>query len=589
MYEAPLKDLNFVIKNLINLEELSKIKDYNDFSDDLVDAILEEAGKIGSEVLDPCNLSGDHEGSKIQEDGNVITPKGYKEAYQSLRDGGWFGLEAKEKFGGQQIPVTLSAAVNEIWHSSNMSLALCHLLTQGLIYALQKSASEDQKNFYVPKLASGHWTGTMNLTEPQSGTDLSTIKTKAVKENGHYKIYGQKIYITYGEHDLSENIIHLVLARTPEAPEGNKGISVFLVPKFLPNDDGTIGEKNDVTCLSIEKKLGVKGSPTTVLQFGENKGAIGYLVGEENQGLNIMFEMMNHARFSVGVQGLAVSERAYQQSKMYAFDRVQGTPIDGKKGDPIINHPDVLRLVSTMKAEIEAMRALAIYGGFALDMTKSDNSEYWNTKSSLMIPIIKGWLTERSLEITSNALQVHGGMGFIEETGIAQHYRDARILPIYEGTTAIQANDLVFRKTIKDNGKSILELINEIKNETENFSKAENNQMKGLCDKMKMPIDTSIKVVEHLVSISNNKKRPAVSGVNYLMMLGYVFGGWMMLKTASKSIELKKNPEMDNEFLDAKIATSNIYLSSILPKIESLSSIIMNGDEDVLSMKNSWL
>ena len=589
MYEAPLKDLNFVIKNLVNLEDLSKIKDYNEFSDDLVDAILEEAGKIGSEVLDPCNLSGDHEGSKIQEDGNVITPKGYKEAYQSLRDGGWFGLEAKEKFGGQQIPVTLSAAVNEIWHSSNMSLALCHLLTQGLIYALQKSASEDQKKFYVPKLASGHWTGTMNLTEPQSGTDLSTIKTKAVKENGHYKIYGQKIYITYGEHDLSENIIHLVLARTPEAPEGNKGISVFLVPKFLPNDDGTIGEKNDVTCLSIEKKLGVKGSPTTVLQFGENKGAIGYLVGEENQGLNIMFEMMNHARFSVGVQGLAVSERAYQQSKMYAFDRVQGTPIDGKKGDPIINHPDVLRLVSTMKAEIEAMRALAIYGGFALDMTKSDNSEYWNTKSSLMIPIIKGWLTERSLEITSNALQVHGGMGFIEETGIAQHYRDARILPIYEGTTAIQANDLVFRKTIRDNGKSILDLINEIKNETEEYSNGENNHMKVLCDKMKLPIDTSIKVVKHLVSISNNKKRPAVSGVNYLMMLGYVFGGWMMLKTASKSIELKKNPEMDSEFLDAKIATSNIYLSSILPKIESLASIIIKGDEDVLSMKNSWL
>ena len=589
MYEAPLKDLNFVIKNLVNLEDLSKIKDYNEFSDDLVDAILEEAGKIGSEVLDPCNLSGDHEGSKIQEDGNVITPKGYKEAYQSLRDGGWFGLEAKEKFGGQQIPVTLSAAVNEIWHSSNMSLALCHLLTQGLIYALQKSASEDQKKFYVPKLASGHWTGTMNLTEPQSGTDLSTIKTKAVKENGHYKIYGQKIYITYGEHDLSENIIHLVLARTPDAPDGNKGISVFLVPKFLPNNDGTIGEKNDITCLSIEKKLGVKGSPTTVLQFGENKGAIGYLVGEENQGLNIMFEMMNHARFSVGVQGLAVSERAYQQSKMYAFDRVQGTPIDGKKGDPIINHPDVLRLVSTMKAEIEAMRALAIYGGFALDMTKSDNSEYWNTKSSLMIPIIKGWLTERSLEITSNALQVHGGMGFIEETGIAQHYRDARILPIYEGTTAIQANDLVFRKTIRDNGKSILDLINEIKNETEEYSNGDNNHMKGLCDKMKLPIDTSIKVVKHLVSISNNKKRPAVSGVNYLMMLGYVFGGWMMLKTASKSIELKKNPEMDSEFLDAKLATSNIYLSSILPKIESLASIIINGDEDVLSMKNSWL
>jgi len=507
MYEAPVKDLNFVIKNLINLDELNKISDYQHFSDDLVDAILEEAGKIGSEVLDPCNLSGDHEGSKRLDSGEVRTPKGYKEAYESLRDGGWFGLEAKEQYGGQQIPVTLSAAVNEIWHSSNMSLALCHLLTQGLIYALQKSASDDQKNFYVPKLASGEWTGTMNLTEPQAGTDLSSIKTKAVKENGHYKISGQKIYITYGEHDLSENIIHLVLARTPDAPEGNKGISVFIVPKFIPNEDGSLGDKNDVSCLSIEKKLGVKGSPTAVLQFGDNGGAIGYLVGEENQGLNIMFEMMNHARFSVGVQGLAVSERAYQQSKMYAFDRVQGIPIDGNKGDPIIDHPDVLRLASTMKSEVEAMRALAIYGGFALDMTKSSQNEYWETKSSLMIPIIKGWLTERSLEITSNAIQIHGGMGFIEETGIAQHYRDARILPIYEGTTAIQANDLVFRKTLRDNGKAITELVEEINSEISEIANTGNETLKDLCEKMTQSIKTSKKVIDHIVSISNNKKR----------------------------------------------------------------------------------
>jgi len=589
MYEAPVKDLNFVIKNLINLDELSNIPDYQEFSDDLVDAILEEAGKIGSEVLDPCNLSGDHEGSKRLDTGEVKTPKGYKEAYESLRDGGWFGLEAKEQFGGQQIPVTLSAAVNEIWHSSNMSLALCHLLTQGLIYALQKSASEDQRNFFIPKLASGVWTGTMNLTEPQAGTDLSSIKTKAVKENGHYKISGQKIYITYGEHDLSENIIHLVLARTPDAPDGNKGISVFIVPKFIPNEDGSIGQKNDVTCLSIEKKLGVKGSPTAVLQFGENGGAIGYLVGEENQGLNIMFEMMNHARFSVGVQGLAVSERAYQQSKMYAFDRVQGIPIDGKKGDPIIDHPDVLRLASTMKSEVEAMRALAIYGGFALDMTKSSQSEYWDTKSSLMIPIIKGWLTERSLEITSNAIQIHGGMGFIEETGIAQHYRDARILPIYEGTTAIQANDLVFRKTLRDNGKAITDLITEINTEVTEISKSDDKNLQNICKKMKVSIETTNKVINHIVSISNNKKRPAVSGVNYLMMLGYVFGGWMMMKTASRSIDLKNKNEMDEEFLNAKISSSMIYFSSILPKIESLSSIILQGDEDVLSMKKNWL
>jgi len=589
MYEAPVKDLNFVIKNLINLEDLTKISDYQHFSDDLVDAILEEAGKIGSEVLDPCNLSGDHEGSKRLDSGEVKTPQGYKEAYESLRDGGWFGLEAKEQFGGQQIPVTLSAAVNEIWHSSNMSLALCHLLTQGLIYALQKSASEDQKNFYIPKLASGEWTGTMNLTEPQAGTDLSSIKTKAVKENGHYKISGQKIYITYGEHDLSENIIHLVLAKTPDAPEGNKGISVFIVPKFIPNEDGSIGKKNDVTCLSIEKKLGVKGSPTAVLQFGDNGGAIGYLVGEENQGLNIMFEMMNHARFSVGVQGLAVSERAFQQSKMYAFDRVQGIPIDGKKGDPIIDHPDVLRLASTMKAEVEAMRALAIYGGFALDMTKSSQSDYWELKSSLMIPIIKGWLTERSLEITSNAIQIHGGMGFIEETGIAQHYRDARILPIYEGTTAIQANDLVFRKTLRDNGKAITDLISEINSEVIEISKSDNKNLKNICQRMSASIDLTKKVINHIVSISNNKKRSAVSGVNYLMMLGYVFGGWMMIKTASKSVDLKNKNEMDEEFLNAKISSTMIYFSSILPKIESLSSIILQGDEDVLSMKKNWL
>ena len=589
MYEAPVKDLNFVIKNLINLDELSNIPDYQEFSDDLIDAILEEAGKIGSEVLDPCNLSGDHEGSKRLDNGEVKTPAGYKEAYESLRDGGWFGLEAKEEFGGQQIPVTLSAAVNEIWHSSNMSLALCHLLTQGLIYALQKSASDDQKSFFIPKLASGEWTGTMNLTEPQAGTDLSSIKTKAVKENGHYKISGQKIYITYGEHDLSENIIHLVLARTPDAPDGNKGISVFIVPKFIPNDDGSVGQKNDVTCLSIEKKLGVKGSPTAVLQFGENGGAIGYLVGEENQGLNIMFEMMNHARFSVGVQGLAVSERAYQQSKMYAFDRVQGIPIDGKKGDPIIEHPDVLRLASTMKSEVEAMRALAIYGGFALDMTKSSQSKYWDTKSSLMIPIIKGWLTERSLEITSNAIQIHGGMGFIEETGIAQHYRDARILPIYEGTTAIQANDLVFRKTLRDNGKAITDLINEINTEVDEISKSDDKNLQSICHKMRASIETTNKVINHIVSISNNKKRPAVSGVNYLMMLGYFFGGWMMMKTASKSIDLKNKNETDEEFLNAKISSSMIYFSSILPKIESLSSIILQGDEDVLSMNKKWL
>ena len=585
IYKTPLREFKFLIEDFLNLKESETLKKLDLETSDLM-LIIEEAAKLCEETLLPLNQSGDSEGCSFN-NGVVTAPKGFKEAYKTFSENGWQGLKVKEEFGGQNLPYIMNMILDEMISSTNMSFGLYPGLTANAIDAIEKSANEDLKNTYLPNLASGKWTGTMNLTEPQSGTDLSTIKTKAIKENGHYKIYGQKIYITYGEHDLSENIIHLVLARTPEAPEGNKGISVFLVPKFIPNDDGSVGKKNDVTCLSIEKKLGVKGSPTAVLQFGEKDGAIGYLVGEENQGLNIMFEMMNHARFSVGVQGLAVSERAYQQSKMYAFDRVQGVPIDGQKGDPIIHHPDVLRLSSTMKSEIEAMRALAIYGAFALDMTKSDESEYWETKSSLMIPIIKGWLTERSLEITSNAIQIHGGMGFIEETGIAQHYRDARILPIYEGTTAIQANDLVFRKTLRDNGKSILELIDEIKTDTE--ESASSDRLKELCKKMNSSIDSAKKVVEHIVSTSNNKKRPAVSSVNYLMMLGYIFGGWMMIKTAKKSLELKDKGEIDNEFLDAKIATSSIYVSSILPKIDSLASIILHGDEDVLAMKHQWL
>ena len=585
IYKTPLREFKFLIEDFLNLKESETLKKLDLETSDLM-LIIEEAAKLCEETLLPLNQSGDSEGCSFN-NGVVTAPKGFKEAYKTFSENGWQGLKVKEEFGGQNLPYIMNMILDEMISSTNMSFGLYPGLTANAIDAIEKSANEDLKNTYLPNLTSGKWTGTMNLTEPQSGTDLSTIKTKAIKENGHYKIYGQKIYITYGEHDLSENIIHLVLARTPEAPEGNKGISVFLVPKFIPNDDGSIGKKNDVTCLSIEKKLGVKGSPTAVLQFGEKDGAIGYLVGEENQGLNIMFEMMNHARFSVGVQGLAVSERAYQQSKMYAFDRVQGVPIDGQKGDPIIHHPDVLRLSSTMKSEIEAMRALAIYGAFALDMTKSDESEYWETKSSLMIPIIKGWLTERSLEITSNAIQIHGGMGFIEETGIAQHYRDARILPIYEGTTAIQANDLVFRKTLRDNGQSILELIDEIRTDTE--ASASSDRLKELCKKMDSSIDSAKKVVEHIVSTSNNKKRPAVSSVNYLMMLGYIFGGWMMIKTAKKSLELKDKGEIDNEFLDAKIATSSIYVSSILPKIDSLASIILHGDEDVLAMKHQWL
>ena len=590
MYKAPIDDLDFVLNKIIDLQAINKLPGFEEVTNDLIHQVLIEADKV-SVLLSESNHTGDQISSKRNEDGSVTTPPGFKESYKALGEGGWTSLEAQEKFGGQQMPTIVAAAVNEIWHSANMSLALCHLLTQGLVYALQKSASEDQQNLFIPPLIEGRWTGTMNLTEPQAGTDLAAIKTKAVKEGDHYRISGQKIYITYGEHDMAENIIHLVLARTSDAPEGVKGISVFLVPKFNVKPDGNLSDRNDVTCLSIEKKLGVKGSPTAVLQFGEKDGAIGYLVGEENNGLQIMFEMMNHARFAVGIQGLSISERAFQQAVHYANDRVQGIPIDSQKGDPIIHHPDVLRMLSVMKSEIEAMRAFSIYGGFTMDMANHlDNSDiYWQERSSLLVPIIKGWLTERSLEITSQAIQVHGGMGFIEETGIAQHFRDARILPIYEGTTAIQANDLVFRKTIRDQGKSVRLLLNEIQVEMDTLSTEENSIVSKSAKTMINALSTTENVINHFLSTSNDQKRSAVSGVNYLMMLGYVCGGWMMVRSGSKASEEISNSKNPSNFMKAKLVSADIYITHLLPKINSLAETIIQGDESVLAMKPEWL
>ena len=463
MYEAPVDDYKFVIDHVIGLDQLIATTGHDDISIDLVEAVLSESGKLATDMIAPLNHSGDKAGAKRHDDSSVTTPVGFVDAYAAMAEGGWTSMEAREEFGGQNLPMVLTTAVNEFWQAANMAFALCHLLTQGQIYALQKSASPEHQKLFIPPMVEGRWTGTMNLTEPQAGTDLASIKTKAVKNGDHYLITGQKIYITYGEHDMAENIVHLVLARTEGAPAGIKGISVFIVPKFIPHEDGSLGPANDVRCLSIEKKLGIKASPTAVMQYGESGGAIGYLVGAENQGLDIMFGMMNHARLAVGLQGLAVSDRAYQQARGYAFDRVQGTPLEQQSGAPIVNHPDVLRTLTTMKAEIEAMRALMMLGAASMDLAHGcDADDPRSTRANLLIPIIKGWMTERSLDITSQAVQVHGGMGFIEETGAAQHFRDARILPIYEGTTAIQANDLVFRKTLRDGGAAVTELFDEI-------------------------------------------------------------------------------------------------------------------------------
>ena len=596
MYKAPLEDYQFVLDRVIGFDALMALIGNDDVNQELADAVLEEAGKLAGDVIAPLKHSGDIAGAKRQDDGKVITPDGFCDAYAAMGQGGWTAMEAGEDFGGQNLPMTLTTAVNELWQSANMAFALCHLLTQGQIYALQKSASPELQNIFIPPMVEGRWTGTMNLTEPQAGTDLAGIKSRAVPNGDHYLISGQKIYITYGEHDMAENIIHLVLARTPDAPDGIKGISVFIVPKFLADDDGNFTKPNDLRCLSIEKKLGIKGSPTAVMQFGETDGAIGYLVGQENQGIDIMFGMMNHARLAVGLQGLAISERAYQQARTYARDRVQGVPLDRKKGDAIVHHPDVLRLLGTMKAEIEAMRALMMIGAAAMDKARhASDAEKPDLEArvGLLIPVIKGWMTERAQQITSDALQIHGGMGFIEETGAAQHYRDARILPIYEGTTAIQANDLVFRKTIRDNGAAVNSLFDEIDYDMAALETHPNAAISAAAKSVIEANKTARTATASIIASANSPRRPAAAASNFLMLLGTLTGGWLMARSGSAAADAIANGETgtigNDDFMAIKITTMQIYVTHHLPKLFALARTIADGDAPVLAMQPDWL
>ena len=591
MYQAPIDDMKFVLRHLVGIDRVAAMQGYDMVSDDLVDAVLDEAGKLAGEVIAPLNHPGDMAGSVRNEDGTVTTPPGFRNAWKAMADGGWVGLNADPEHGGQGLPHCVSAAVNEMWNSANISFALCQLLTQGAIHALEVVGSDAQKAMYLPKLNAGEWTGTMNLTEPQAGTDLAALRTTATPEGDHYRIRGQKIYITYGEHDMSENIIHLVLARLPDAPPGVKGISLFIVPKFLVKEDGSLGARNDVRCLSIEKKMGIKASPTSVLQYGQDEGAIGYLLGEENRGLDCMFLMMNAARFDVGLQGLAVSDRAYQQAVSYARDRVQGTPLERERGDTIIHHPDVLRLLTAMRGEIEAMRALLLVGGFSLDMAHAggdDDAEFWQTRANLLIPVIKGWLTERSLELTSDALQVHGGMGFIEETGAAQHYRDARILPIYEGTTAIQANDLIFRKTLRDGGEGVRALLAEIRSDMDEIHGAGNGvsahagAVLAACDAAEGALDT-------LLARANSPRDAAASGTDFLMMLGYLSGGWQLARGAAAASQAKAAGEGDPDFMAAKQVTAGTYMAHSLPEVAKRAAKIAGGPDALAEMNPDWL
>jgi acyl-CoA dehydrogenase len=571
-YQAPLKDMRFVINELAGLQEVAKLPGYQDATPDTVDAILEQASKFSSEVLDPINHIGDQEGS-VWSDGAVKTPKGFKAAYQQYVEGGWGALPFDAAVGGQGLPKLVATAVEEMLTSSNMSFSLCPLLTQGAIHALELCGSDALKDTYLAKMIQGSWTGTMNLTEPQAGSDLALVRSRAVPQGDHYKISGQKIFITYGEHDLSENIVHLVLARTPQAPEGVKGISLFLVPKFIPNKDGTPGKRNSARCASIEHKLGIHASPTAVMVFED---AVGYLVGEENKGLSYMFIMMNAARFSVGLEGVSISERAFQRALAYAKERLQGRDlVEGAKTVPIIKHPDVRRMLMLMKSQTEAMRALAYVVAAAMDFAHKTGDKRHQAFVDLMIPVVKGWCTETGIEVASLGVQVHGGMGFVEETGAAQYLRDARITTIYEGTTGIQAMDLVGRKIAREGGATAKAWLAELKKLDAKLA-GHPEIRKALAD--------GVKAVEECVDFIVAAKDPRVQfagAVPFLKLMGIVAGGWQMARAALAADTMQGG---DQEFLKAKKATARFYADHVLVQAPGLRNTVVNGAAGVLAL-----
>jgi alkylation response protein AidB-like acyl-CoA dehydrogenase len=520
----------------------------------------------------------------------VTAPDGYVQAYRKFIDAGWNGLGGDTRYGGQGLPHVVSTAVQEIWNSANMSFCLAPMLTSGVLEALRHHASPEQQALFMPNLTAGAWSGTMNLTEPQAGSDLSAVRTQAVRDGDHYRLRGTKIFITWGEHDMSENIVHLVLARTPNAPEGVKGISLFIVPKYLVNRDGTRGERNDIVCVSIEHKMGIRGSPTCVLAYGEEKGAIGYLIGEENRGLEYMFTMMNHARLGVGVEGLGVAERAYQHALAHARTRVQGREIGQRSGDrvTIIHHPDVKRMLLSMKAQTEAMRGLAYVAAAALDKARvhPDRTEQRRNQAlvDLLTPIVKGWCTEQGVEVASTGVQVHGGMGFIEESGAAQYLRDARITTIYEGTTGIQANDLVGRKVAFEKGATAMALIGDMRGVHARLERLGSDFVaarKAFSDAIDSLEGATRWLVEHYAASPN---AAAAVAVPYLKLFGIVAGGWVMARAAVIAHDKLSDAKSDARFLSAKIITARFYAEHILPGARGFADTVLTGSSSVLAL-----
>jgi 3-(methylsulfanyl)propanoyl-CoA dehydrogenase len=589
-YVAPVKDMLFVMKELAGIDAVARLPGYEDAGLDTAAAVLEECAKFNEGVVAPPNWESDRNPSSFQ-DGRVTTAAGFRQAFRQFAEGGWQGLQHPADFGGQGLPKLIHAACSEMVNSASLSFALCPLLTDGAIEALLTAGTSAQQAAYIPKMIDGSWTGSMNLTEAQSGSDLSVVRTRAEPQpDGSYKLFGTKIFITYGEHDLAENIVHLVLARVSGAPEGVKGISLFICPKFLVNADGGLGARNDVFCVSIEHKLGIKSSPTAVLQYGDHGGATAYLVGQENRGLEYMFIMMNAARFGVGVQGIALAERAYQKAAAYARDRVQGRPVDGSLSVPgaIIHHPDVRRMLMTMRAHTEGCRAMALVAAAAYDAAhahpdaevRKQNQAFYE----FMVPLIKGLSTEMSLEVASLGVQVHGGMGYIEETGAAQYLRDAKILTIYEGTTAIQANDLVGRKTARDGGAVARGIAAQIEATEGELMARDSAACRAVARRLAAARRAFLDVVDFVVGQTKASPNAVFAGsVPYLMLAGTVVCGWQMAR-ALIAAEDRLAAGTDAAFMQAKIITARFYADHILNKTAGLRDSIVEGAESVTAL-----
>ena len=584
-YIAPIRDMQFVLNEVAGLEEICALPGNEECSVELVESILDEAGKFATGVLDPINSVGDRVGH-VCKDGVVTTAEGFKEAYKLFAETGWMSMPFDPEYGGQGLPAVVSMAVNEMWKGANMAFGLCPMLTGGAIEAIAHHASDELKQKYLPKMIEGTWTGTMNLTEPNAGSDLAAISSKAkAVGDGTYLVSGTKIFITWGEHDVAENIIHLVLARLPDAPPGLKGISLFLVPKFLVNDDGSLGKRNDLICASIEHKLGIHGSPTAVMSYGEKDNCVGYLIGEENKGVGYMFTMMNHARVNVGLEGVGIAERAYQHALWYARERVQGAIIGDKSGEKktILHHPDVRRMLMDIKSRTEAMRTLAYYGAAQIDKGRAGDAAA-QARIDLLTPVIKGWSTEQGVELSSTALQVFGGVGFVEETGAAQYYRDSRITTIYEGTTAIQANDLVGRKLAREKvpGAAMKTLIAEMTATADEL--AANPQLANIAANLKAGVAAQQKAVDWI--LANYEANPAAvhaGSVPFLKQTGIVVGGWLMAKSAAIAAQRLAEGSSD-DFYKAKLATAEYFATHQLPFAAAYAAEVTGGSASVFGL-----